>query len=249
MKAIFSTAAAALALTLAGCGGESGAGNAGAAGGKTMAAIPAPNGGDWTQTFAQTEAGGFLMGNPNAPVKIIEFASMTCPHCAEFAENGLPPLTEKYVRTGQASLELRNFVRDPADLAASLLARCNGPAAFFKLSDQMFGAQSDWFGKLQAMSPADQQRLQTLQPQQAVGVMAEQAGLVDFVRVRGIPEAKARQCLSNQAELNRLVQMTQQATTDFPELPGTPSFIINGQLAKNAGTWATLEPQIQAAMQ
>ena len=254
MKSIFPAGAVAAALLVAGCGG-SGAGSAGAnssdsaTGGATVAAVPAPDGGDWTQSVSQTADGGFVMGNPGARVKIVEYASMTCPHCADFSENGLPALTEKYIRTGQASLELRNFVRDPADLAASLLARCSGPAAYFKLTDQLFADQEQWIGKLQTMSPADQQRLQTLPPQQAVGAMADQAGLIDFVRLRGIPEAKARQCLGNQAELKRLVGMTQKATSDHPNFPGTPTFIVNGELAENTGTFAALEPKIQEALQ
>jgi protein-disulfide isomerase len=251
MKSIVSTGALALALALGGCGdGGSGGGNtsSGTADAGTAAAVPAPNGGDWSQTVTQTAEGGFLMGNPNAPVKIVEFASMTCPHCAEFSETGLPALTEKYINTGQASLEFRNFVRDPADLAASLLARCGGPTPFFKLSDQIFAAQEEWIGKLQAMSPAQMQALQSVPPQQAVATMAESAGLIDFVRVRGIPTEKARQCLGNQDELNKLVAMQQKITTDHPDFPGTPSFLINGELAQNTSSWAALEPKIAEAL-
>jgi protein-disulfide isomerase len=248
MKAVISTGALTLAILLTGCGESGGGGNATAEKGASPTAIPAPNGGDWTQTVAQTPEGGFLMGNPNAPVKVVEYASMTCPHCAEFSHSGAQPLIDKYVKTGQVSFELRNFVRDPADLAASLLARCSGPGPFFQLTDQMFAAQDEWLGKLQAMTPAQQQQLQTLPPQQVVGAMAEQAGLVQFVRVRGVPAEKAQQCLSNQAELDRLVQMAQKATQDHPNFPGTPTFLINGQLAENSGTWEALEPKIQEAL-
>jgi protein-disulfide isomerase len=249
MKALTSIGALALALLLAGCG-EGGQGNETAAAGKNeapLAQIPAPNG-DWTQGVSATPAGGFVMGNPNAPVKVIEFASMTCPHCAEFSETGAPQLVDKYVKSGQVSFEIRNFVRDPADLAASLLARCSGPAPFFKLTDQLFAAQNEWFARIQGMPQAQQQRLQSLPPQQVPGEIAQAAGLVDFVRVRGVPSEKARQCLGNEAELNRLVQMQQTAMTEYPGFPGTPTFIINGRLAENAGTWDRLEPQIRAAI-
>jgi protein-disulfide isomerase len=247
MKAVISTGALTLAMLLTGCG-DSGSGGNTSAGSGTPAAMPAPNGGDWTQTVSQTPEGGFVMGNPNAPVKLVEYASMTCSHCAEFSETGARPLVDKYVKTGQVSYEIRNFVRDPADLAAALLARCSGPGAYFALTDQMFAAQQDWIGKLQQMSPAQQQALQAAQPQQVVGAMAQQAGLVDFVRVRGVPAEKAQQCLANQGELNRLVQMTQKATTDLPNMPGTPTFVINGDMVESAGTWEALEPQIQAAL-
>ena len=250
MKSSISIGALTLALLLAGCGGkeDSGGNTATTSNAPTAAAIPAPNGGDWTQNVSQTADGGFVMGNPDAPVKLVEFASMTCSHCAEFAETGIEPLTEKYVKTGLVSFEIRNFVRDPADLAASLLARCGGAPPYFQLTEQLFAAQQEWIGKLQAMTPAQQQQLQGLRPQQAVGAMAEQAGLVQFVRVRGVPAEKAQQCLANEAELNRLVQMAQKATKDYPEFPGTPTFIINGELAQNAGTWAALEPKLQAAL-
>ena len=239
----------ALALLLTGCGeGTGGNSTAGGSGGGAIpAAIAAPNGGDWTQTVTPTPEGGFAMGNPNAPIKLVEYASMTCHVCAEFSKTGEQPLIDNYVKKGLVQFEIRNFIRDPADLAAAMLARCNGPAAFFKLSDQMFANQDEWLNKLQTMTPADQQRLSTLQPQQAVQALAQQAGLVDFVRVRGVPAQKAQQCLANEGELNRLVQMQQKATADIPNFPGTPTFTINGKLAENAANWKALEPQLRAA--
>jgi protein-disulfide isomerase len=88
MKAFTGTAA--LALLLAGCGGDSG-GNSQTAAANNAApveTVAAPNGGDWTQTVAQSPEGGMLMGNPAAPVKVIEYASYTCPACASFSATG-----------------------------------------------------------------------------------------------------------------------------------------------------------------
>jgi protein-disulfide isomerase len=166
---------------------------------------------------------------------------------AAFAAEGLPQLVSKYVKTGHVSLEFRNFVRDPADIAASLLARCGGETPFFTLTDQLFAAQNDWIAKLQAMTPADQQRLQNLSPQQAVGAMANQAGLVDFVRLRGIPEDKAKACLADEAALKKLVDMNAQASSKY-QIAGTPSFLINDQVVPNSADWSTLEPAIRAAL-
>lgn len=246
MKASISTGATALALLLSGCGGESSKdGGQSTAGGTAAPVVAAPNGGDWTQTVAQTPEGGFVMGNPNAPVKLVEFASMTCPHCAEFSEASTE-LVDKYVKTGQVSYELRNYVRDPADMAAALLARCGGPAPFFKMTDQMFAAQEEWFKKLQTMSPAQQQQLQSLPPAQAIAAIAEQAGLVQFVQMRGLPAQKAQQCLSDEAAIQRLVEMTNKGNE--LQLPGTPSFLINGQLVQNAASWKELEPRLKEAV-
>lgn len=249
MKAFIGTGALTLALLLGGCGSEGGDKGAAAGGGTGSPApvVAPPAGSDWTQTVSATPDGGFVMGNPNAPVKLIELASMTCHVCQEFSEQGEPQLIEKYVKTGQVSFELRNFIRDPADLAAALLARCGGAGPFFKLTDQMFATQEEWLGKLQKMSPADQQRLQTMQPQQQIAAMAEQAGLVDFVRVRGIPTQKAQACLADQQALQRLVDMTSQANQRY-QVQGTPTFVINGTTVENAANWADLEPQLKRAV-
>jgi protein-disulfide isomerase len=246
MKASISTGAIALALLLSGCGGESGK-NAGQSttGGTAAPVVAAPKGSDWTQTVSQTPEGGFMMGNPNAPVKLVEFASMTCPHCAEFSKASTE-LVDRYVKTGKVSYELRNYVRDPADLAASLLARCGGPAPFFKMTDQMFAAQEDWFKQLQSMSPAEQQQLQSLPPSKVAAAVAEKAGLVQFVQMRGVPAQKVQQCLADEAAIQRLVEMTNKANE--LQLPGTPSFLINGTLVQNAASWRDLEPQLKQAV-
>src|SRR5918998_2689468 len=99
MKAVTLMAAAAIVFVSPGCKAQDG--NAG--GGNTalnVEPVKPPPGGDWAQVVSQTPAGGFVMGNPNARVKLIEFGSMTCPHCREFDEAGVQPLIDKYVKTG-----------------------------------------------------------------------------------------------------------------------------------------------------
>lgn len=248
MKAAYSTGALAFALLLSACGGgeDKGGGNTTAAApGKPVAAVPAPNGGDWAETVSQSPEGGMVMGNPNAAVKLVEFGSMTCPHCAEFSEKSAE-LIDKYVKTGRVSYEFRNYVRDPADLAAALLARCGGPQPFFKLSEQIYAAQAEWIGKLQNMSPAEQQQLQTMQPEQVVPVFGEKSGLVQFVAMRGIPAAKAQQCLADKGAIQKLVDITNGGNE--LQIPGTPTFLINGKVVENAAAWEALEPQLKKAL-
>jgi protein-disulfide isomerase len=247
MKAFKLSAAAALALAIAGCGGGTdSAGNAAAEQNMQIEQVAAPNGGDWTQVVSQTTQGGFLMGNPNAKVKLIEFGSMTCGACGAFSEEGVPQLTEKYVKSGQVSFEFRNFVRDGADMAAALVARCNGPSAFFPITDQLFAAQEEWLGNLQKISPEQQQQLAALPPAQSMAALAQAAGLVDFVRLRGIPTARAQACLADQAQVQRLVEVNQSAVNDY-QVSGTPAFVVNNRLVE-AANWAQLEPTIQQAL-
>jgi thiol-disulfide isomerase/thioredoxin len=211
-------------------------------------AVKPPANGDWSQVVAATPAGGFMMGNPNAAVKLVEFGSMTCPHCREFDETGMQPLIDKYVKTGRVSFEFRNYIRDPYDLASALIARCNGATGFFPLTRAMYKDQPKWIAKLQAATPEGQQALGTLGPDRQFLEVARIAGFQQWAAQRGLPSAKSSACLTNEAEINRLVQMTSDTTSEFPQFPGTPSFTLNGEMLEKAGTWALLEPRLRAAL-
>jgi protein-disulfide isomerase len=248
MRASIGTFALGLALLLTGCGEGGNGGKEGTKNNAPVASIPAPNGGDWTQTVTETPQGSFVMGNPAAPVKVVEYASFTCPACANFAAKGTPKLVDKYVKSGQVSLEFRNFVRDPADLAAALLARCGGATPFFTLTDQLFAAQSEWLGRLQtALTPADQQAMQSMAPGQVATTVGDKAGLIQFVRMRGIPEEKARTCLADQQATERMVAMTNAGVQEH-QVQGTPSFLINGKLSDAGADWEKLEGEIRQAI-
>ncbi len=211
-----------------------------------VVAVAAPAGTEWATTVVETPDGGMQMGNPNAPIKVVEYASMSCSHCAEFSEAASEPLKAKYVSTGKVSYELRNYVRDPMDLTATLLARCGGPGPFFPMAEQMFADQANWFTKVQAMTPADNQAMAALQPAQQMTKFATMLGLDNFVRQRGISAEKANACLANTAETDKLVKMRDRANTEF-NLQGTPTFLINGQVQANTGTWEQLEAKLKAA--
>ena len=212
--------------------------------------VAPPKNGDWSSVFSETAEGGFLMGNPNASVKLVEFGSMTCPHCAEFDEEAMKPLTEKYVKTGKVSLEFRNFVRDPFDVAASLVARCGGATSFFGLTRGLYADQRDWIAKIQGADQAAMQQIQSLPPQQQFGEIAKIAGFQDWAAMRGLPAEKTAACLSNQAEVDRLVQMQNDAVSAY-DLPGTPSFLLNGELVKiepGSSPWTQVESKIKSAL-
>lgn len=91
-----------------------------------LAAGPGPR--DWTQTTTRLPTGTYLIGNPAASVKLVEYASYTCPHCAAFAAESAPVLHDRFVRDGSVSLEYRHLIRDGLDLGAAILARCTGTA-------------------------------------------------------------------------------------------------------------------------
>ena len=215
------------------------------------APVAAPNNGDWSTIVTETADGGFLMGNPDAKAKLVEYGSMTCPHCADFAKEANQAMIDKYVKTGLASFEFRNFVRDPFDMTASIIARCAGTNGFFPLTEAMYADQATWLGKVQA---ADQARLAQIQamPQQAqFAEFAKITGLDGFAAMRGLPRAQIDKCLADPATPTRLVGINGDAVNRY-ELNSTPSFLLNGEVVEmgNESTvWTQLEPKIRAAIE
>lgn len=251
MKAVQFLACAAVLIAVAGCNNKQSENASNAP--LKLEPVKPPPGGDWTEIVSPTAAGGFLMGNPQAKVQLIEYGSMTCPHCRSFDETGASPLIDTYVKSGQVSYEFRNYVRDAFDLTASLIARCNGAKGFFPLERALYKDQVNWIGRIQGVPQAQIEQLQNLPPNQQFLEIGKLAGFQDWAALRGIPQAKSAQCLTNTAEVDRLVKMTGDATDQFPDFPGTPTFIINGKMVDLGPTtekevWPKLEAKIREAL-
>jgi protein-disulfide isomerase len=241
-------AVSAVALMLAACGEKTATPDtSGAADAPAGPAVAAPAGQNWVDVVAATPEGGFRMGNPDARVKLVEFASLTCPHCREFHEAAAATLKSKYVACGNVSYEYRNFVLNGPDYAATVLARCQGPAAFFGLLDNFYADQMGWTEPFGRIGKADQEALSKLPEDQAIARMAELGGLADYVKLRGIPRAKFDQCLADPAQLKAVNDLRNQAVNEL-KLTGTPSFIINGTVQEGVFSWADLETKLQAAL-
>lgn len=242
MKMLCGLALVALAIT--GCSNESG-GNAGSAA-DPVAAVKAPAGQNWTDTVVKTPEGGFRMGNPDAPIKLVEYGSRLCPTCGAFGNAGMKPIANTYVSTGKVSYEFREFmVHGAPDFAPALLGRCGGTAPFFPILEQMFVAQKDILPKMESAAEF-QTSLQGKPPAAVFTAWAERLGYIDFVKQRGIPEAKARACLNDMTQIEALSTMTEKASTDL-KVTGTPSFFLNGKMLENNVSWAQVEASLKAA--
>ena len=209
--------------------------------------VAPPPGGDWTQVVNATHA-GFMMGNPNAKVKLIEIGALTCPHCRAFDEEGVPTLVDKYVKSGQVSWEFRPYLLHGLDLPAVLIARCNGAKTFFPLMRGIYKDQPLWLGKIQKVPEAQLDQAQNLPIKQQFVTLAQMAGLQDWAALRGVPQAKSNQCLADENEVNQLVQLSSDVSTEYPDFPGTPTFILNGKMLDKTASWEALEPQLKAAL-
>lgn len=243
MKSLTALPLIGLALALAACGKDAGDNNATAAN-STASAVSAPAGSAWTDTVSKTAEGGFVIGNPNAAVKLIEYGALSCSHCAEFSEKSHDKLMG-YVSKGTVSFEFRPFMLNSYDLPASLLARCAGPGPFFAIAEQMFAAQREFFATAQSVPPAVQQSWQGLKEDQLAAALAKAYGFDSFVQQRGISTAQANACLADTAAIKELNDILQNGVKQF-QITGTPTFIVNGK-KEDVNTWEAVEPLLIAA--
>ena len=208
-----------------------------------------PPGGTWADVVNETSAGGYMMGNPNAKVKLVEIGSLFCPYCKRFEDEGSGPLVEKYVKTGNVSWEFRPYaIHGPIDVAADIVVRCNGPKTFFPLSMALYKDQPVLEAKVQAVPQDKLAAIQNLPTNQMFVTWANYMGLQDWAAARGVPQVKSNQCLSDQKMIDREVQVMSDVNGQYPQFEGTPSFIINGKMLTKTGDWKALQPQLDAAV-
>jgi protein-disulfide isomerase len=161
-----------------------------------------------------------ILGAPEAPVTIVEYASMTCPHCAEFHNKTYPELKKRYIDTGKVRFIFREFPLDPLAAAGSMLARCAGEGKYFPMIETLFHQQKTW---------AVQQPLPPLRQ------IAKQAGFT---------EQSFDQCLANQKLLDDLEKGRERASSKFG-VTSTPTLFINGKKHAGALSIEDLEKQIE----
>lgn len=238
-----STAALAAFALLAACGDK---GSTPPVADQPVAAVPPPAGTQWTDTVERTAEGGYRMGNPNAPVKLVEYAAFTCPHCRDFAATGNQPLRDEFVKSGRVSWEFRPFLLSGADVAPSLLAECQGPGAFFTLAEELFANQSTWVAPLASMNEQERTRLSALPPAQQFRGIADAMGLPAFFRQRGLTQTKIDQCLADTKAADALANATKRAV-DEDKVTGTPAFVLNGALLEDVLEWPALRAKLNAA--
>ncbi|MEO8454195.1 MAG: thioredoxin domain-containing protein [Sphingomicrobium sp.] len=215
----------------------------------TITQAKPPPGGTWADVVNQTSAGGYLMGNPNAKVKLVEIGSLFCPYCKRFEDEGSPVLVEKYVKPGNVSWEFRPYViHGPMDVAANIIARCSGVKTFFPLTMALYKEQPTLEAKIQATPQDKLNQMQNLPTNQVFVAFANVLGLQDWAAARGVPQAKSNQCLSDEKMIDQEVQYTSDVSSQYPEFSGTPAFIIDGRMLKDTGDWAKLQPQLDAAL-
>ncbi|NII57211.1 DsbA family protein [Sphingomonas aerolata] len=203
------------------------------------AAAPAPK----PVPVTRTASGTYVLGSPAARVKLVEYASYTCSHCADFSTQSQAVLKGKMIASGSTSLEFRHMIRDRLDLAAAVLARCTGPRGFFPTSAAIFAAQPAWLEKGIEFQQVNAARINLYPRPAQLKAYADGAGLTDLVKARGLSAAAIDACFADTAEIDRILAITAAAP---PDVDSTPSFFINGKVMPHGG-WAQLEPALRTA--
>ena len=186
------------------------------------------------------------MGNPDAPLKLLEYGAVTCPGCAQFHVQSKEEL-DGMIESGVVSMEFRPFlVHGIQDVPGFLLAKCNGPEAFYGLIDQLFKRQNEWLGKFQAeLTEADQAAVGKMQPSEVIKFLAQKMDLVNFVKPLGISEDAANQCLSDQKAFEKLVAQSETAQKE-DKVSGTPTLKLNGT-SLDGGNWNVVKAALKNA--
>jgi protein-disulfide isomerase len=211
------------------------------------AAAAAPAGRNWNQMVVRTPRESFVLGNPDASVKLVEYISYTCPHCAHFTQEADGQLRLGFIAPGKGSIEVRNFVRDPIDLTVALLTHCVAPAQFWQTHLMFLIRQSDWIGTEMSASEAQRQRWSTGPLASRTRAIASDFKFYDMMASRGVSRVSVDRCLADEALANKLAAGTKEAAEkDYVE--GTPAFLINGLPLAGTASWAALKPQLEARM-
>lgn len=240
----FATLAAPLALGLAACGSKDDAAPGAAPTGEAVAAVPAPAGQMWSDVVSATADGGMRMGNPNAPLKLVEYGSLSCPHCAKLANDGMKTLVDKYVNSGKVSYEFRSFpIHGIIDVPLTVMVRCADPAAFFPLVEQIYSDQQALMTRAEAAN-AQAQAASQLPPAQRFVALADAFGLTDWFAARGLAKDQAHSCLADTTAAEKVAKEGQKWSEDG--VNQTPTLVLNGTTLE-AAEWKELEPILQNA--
>ena len=171
----------------------------------------------------EVKDGDKIMGEASAPVTIVEYFSLGCPHCRKFHETILPKLKTEYIDTGKVRLVFRDFPLDGVSYGAALLTRCMNDLAYFPMVDTLFAQQETWH----VQGGIEQ-----------VKTIAKSAGLDD---------ATFNACVNNQASKDQIKAVQDEAANKF-KINSTPTFFINDRVLAGVSEYAAFKATVDGAL-
>jgi protein-disulfide isomerase len=164
-----------------------------------------------------------ILGQPDAPVTIIEYASLTCPHCAAFEREILPKIKTEWIDTGKAKLVFRDFPLDGSAVRAAMLARCAAPDKFYGFIDVLFNSQDSW---ARGTDPT--------------------TGLERIAKLGGMSEDQFQTCMKDNAMQDKILASRLAGEKEY-QIESTPTFFINGAKIVGAQPYEKFDEALKAA--
>jgi protein-disulfide isomerase len=168
------------------------------------------------------------LGNPKAPITMVEYAAPTCPHCAHFNEEFFPRLKANYIDSGKVYYVFRVFPLSSVDVAAESMARCLPANNYFQFIDLLFRNQPKW-------DPDGYQ------------IPDVHAALVQMGRIAGMSAGEVDRCIGNTAEQQRITKIGEDASNVYG-INGTPTFIINGDIHAIFANWQEMKDYLDSKL-
>jgi protein-disulfide isomerase len=210
----------------------------------TVAASPPhPN---WNAAVAQGANGAYTLGNPQAKVKLTEYVSYTCPHCAHFNRDADATLRLTHVPQGKVSVTVQQVLRNPIDLTVAMLTNCGQARTFFTRHNGFMATQDKWLPKYETFSTAQTARWTSGPVPARLRAIASDFDFYSIMARWSYSRAQVDRCLADPAVLK---QVTAQAgAASAAGIDSTPSFAINGEVLADTHDWKLLSAQIDARL-
>lgn len=206
-------------------------------------ALAAPASAKGPLSSTNPEPGVHVTGSASAKLKLTEYVSYTCPHCAHFEMEAGDPLRIFYVASGKVKIETRHFVRDPFDLTAAMLSNCGAPSRFDRNHVMFMAEQPTWLAKLREATQAQKNRYSTGTFAQRRQAIASDAGFYDMMRRRGYQRIEVDNCLADE----KMAEALAKKTAGYAQEKGvrsTPSFALDDVILAGTHDWKGLKFQM-----
>ena len=170
---------------------------------------------DWLSVYSESEDGGFVIGNPDAQTRLVEYASYTCGHCAKFEALDAQMIKQANIANGTVSFEIRSLVRDVVDLTTAMLARCGGKDSFFAAHQFLMANQGNINSRTSRVTPETAKLLDDDNFNGFMVAAYAEMNLGELMQQLGVSDIQAKACLADKAALDRLLATSDAAMPTY----------------------------------
>lgn len=196
---------------------------------------------------SETAIGAYVSGNPDAPLRLVQYFSYTCGACGAFAAAADAPLKTGYIDRALVAFEYRNMVRDPLDLTAALLARAGSAAAFPGHYRALMASQPNWLVRASKLPASVTTAWYEGSVSARAATIARDSGLAAIMRARGVTAAQISAALTSEVAQSAVTAMTNIARgTD--RITSTPGFLLDGKVLNDVHDWPSVKSRLDQAL-